>query len=115
MVFVGAVLARGRRTVTSWIRAAALSADYKPVYTTVVEVAAQGPAGAPPSELNPDYSYAMEGTVFERGLSDCSNGTSAVPDGQTRGGSVRGDRVFAGKATPPPGAQTERRAGEAAA
>jgi hypothetical protein len=35
LVFVGAVLARGRRTVTSWIRAAGLSADYKPVYTTV--------------------------------------------------------------------------------
>jgi hypothetical protein len=34
LVFVGAVLARGRRTVTSWIRAAGLSADYKPVYTT---------------------------------------------------------------------------------
>jgi hypothetical protein len=35
VVFVGAVLARGRRTVTSWIRAAGLSTDYKPVYTTV--------------------------------------------------------------------------------
>jgi hypothetical protein len=35
LVFVGAVLARGRRTVTSWIRAANLSGDYKPVYTTV--------------------------------------------------------------------------------
>jgi hypothetical protein len=35
LVFVGAVLARGRRPVTSWIRAAGLSADYKPVYTTV--------------------------------------------------------------------------------
>ena len=35
MVFVGALLARGRRTVTSWIRAAGLSADYKPVYTAV--------------------------------------------------------------------------------
>jgi hypothetical protein len=35
LVFVGAVLARGRRTVTSWIRAAGLSNDYKPVYTTV--------------------------------------------------------------------------------
>jgi hypothetical protein len=35
LVFVGAVLARGRRTVTGWIRAAGLSADYKPVYTTV--------------------------------------------------------------------------------
>jgi DDE superfamily endonuclease len=35
LVFVGAVLARGRRTVTSWIRAAGLSADYKPVYTAV--------------------------------------------------------------------------------
>src|SRR3954470_18238505 len=35
LVFIGAVLARGRRTVTSWIRAAGLSGDYKPVYTTV--------------------------------------------------------------------------------
>jgi hypothetical protein len=35
LVFVGALLARGRRTVTSWIRAAGLIADYKPVYTTV--------------------------------------------------------------------------------
>src|SRR5687767_9811823 len=35
LVFIGAVLARGRRTVTSWIRAAGLSADYKPVYTTI--------------------------------------------------------------------------------
>jgi hypothetical protein len=35
LLFVGAVLARGRRTVTSWIRAAGLSADYKPAYTTV--------------------------------------------------------------------------------
>ena len=35
LVFVGALLARGRRTVTSWIRAAGLSAAYKPVYTAV--------------------------------------------------------------------------------
>src|SRR5439155_2225243 len=40
-VFVGAVLARGRRTVTSWIRAAGLSADYKPVYTAVAAAGAR--------------------------------------------------------------------------
>jgi DDE superfamily endonuclease len=34
-LLVGAVLARGRRTVTSWIRAAGLSAEYRPCYTTV--------------------------------------------------------------------------------
>src|SRR5262245_33679758 len=34
-LFLGAILARGRRTVTSWIRAAGLSADYRPCYTTV--------------------------------------------------------------------------------
>ncbi len=34
-LFVGAVLARGRRTVTSWIRAAGLSGEYRPCYTTV--------------------------------------------------------------------------------
>jgi DDE superfamily endonuclease len=34
-LFVGAVLARGRRTVTSWIRAAGLSGEYRPCYSTV--------------------------------------------------------------------------------
>src|SRR6185312_2629844 len=34
-LFVGAVLARGRRTVTSWIRAAGLAAEYRRCYTTV--------------------------------------------------------------------------------
>jgi DDE superfamily endonuclease len=34
-LFIGAVLARGRRTVTSWIRAAGLSDDFRPCYTTV--------------------------------------------------------------------------------
>src|SRR5436305_3744123 len=34
-LLVGAVLARGRRTVTSWIRAAGLSGEYRQCYTTV--------------------------------------------------------------------------------
>jgi hypothetical protein len=34
-LLLGAVLARGRRTVTSWIRAAGLSGQYQPCYTTV--------------------------------------------------------------------------------
>src|SRR5215218_4426965 len=34
-LLVGAVLARGRRAVTSWIRAAGLSGEYRPCYTTV--------------------------------------------------------------------------------
>jgi hypothetical protein len=34
-LFVGAVLARGRRTVTGWVRAAGLSDEYRPCYTTV--------------------------------------------------------------------------------
>ncbi|MCZ2344366.1 MAG: transposase [Bacteroidales bacterium] len=34
-LLVGAVLARGRRTVTSWIRAADLSNEYRPCYATV--------------------------------------------------------------------------------
>ena len=34
-LLVGAVLARGRRTVTSWIRSAGLSREYRPCYTTV--------------------------------------------------------------------------------
>lgn len=35
LLFVGAILARGRRTVTSWIRAAGLSREYRRCYTTV--------------------------------------------------------------------------------
>jgi hypothetical protein len=34
-LFLGAVLARGRRTVTAWIRAAGLGEQYRPCYTTV--------------------------------------------------------------------------------
>src|SRR6187549_2294691 len=34
-LFLGVVLARGRRTVTSWIRAAGLSGEFRPCYTTV--------------------------------------------------------------------------------
>src|SRR5687768_6917281 len=34
-LFLGAVLARGRRTVTRWIRAAGLSDEFRPCYTTV--------------------------------------------------------------------------------
>src|SRR5262249_42960773 len=35
LLFPGAVLARGRRTVTSWIRAAGLSDQFRPCYTAV--------------------------------------------------------------------------------
>src|ERR1700712_4294791 len=35
LLFLGAVLARGRRTVTTWIRAAKLSNQFRPCYTTV--------------------------------------------------------------------------------
>ena len=37
-LLVGAVLARGRRTVTSWIRCAGLSGEYRACYTTVAAV-----------------------------------------------------------------------------
>jgi hypothetical protein len=35
LLFFGAVLARGRRTVTRWIRAARLGGQFRPCYTTV--------------------------------------------------------------------------------
>jgi len=35
LLFLGAVLARGRRTVTSWIRVAKLSDQFRPCYTAV--------------------------------------------------------------------------------
>jgi hypothetical protein len=38
LLLLGAVLARGRRTVTGWIRAARLSDQFRPCYTTVAAV-----------------------------------------------------------------------------
>src|SRR5262245_34637211 len=35
LLFLGAVLAGGRRTITSWIRAAKLSGQFRPCYTAV--------------------------------------------------------------------------------
>jgi hypothetical protein len=35
LLLLGAILARGRRTVTSWIRPAGLSREFRPCYTTV--------------------------------------------------------------------------------
>src|SRR5512135_2196021 len=35
LLLLGAVLARGRRTVTSWIRAAKLNDQFRPCYTAV--------------------------------------------------------------------------------
>jgi hypothetical protein len=40
-LLLGAVLARGRRTVTAWIRAVGLSREYKPCYTTVAAAGKQ--------------------------------------------------------------------------
>src|SRR6185312_13711980 len=41
LLFLGALLARGRRTVTSWIRAAGLSPKYQACYTTVAATGKQ--------------------------------------------------------------------------
>src|SRR3954453_653456 len=39
LLFLGAVLARGRRTVTSWIRAAKLGGEFQSCYTAVAAAA----------------------------------------------------------------------------
>src|SRR5215203_3734669 len=41
LLLLGAVLARGRRTVTTWIRAAKLSDQFRPCYTTVAAAGKQ--------------------------------------------------------------------------
>ncbi len=62
LLFLGAVLARGRRTVTSWIRAAGLSDQFRPCYTPSRRPA-RGPRPSPPgssarwsSRWSPDVS-----------------------------------------------------------
>src|SRR3954451_19050938 len=48
LLLLGALLARGRRTVTSWIRAACLSGQYQSCY---LAVAAAGKKAEPSDEL----------------------------------------------------------------
>src|SRR5947207_10562726 len=38
LLLAGALFARGRRTVTSWFRAAGIADDFRPAYTTVCAV-----------------------------------------------------------------------------
>jgi DDE superfamily endonuclease len=38
LLLIGILFARGRRTVTSWLRAAGIAEDYRPAYTTVCAV-----------------------------------------------------------------------------
>ncbi len=40
-LFVGAVLAAGRRTVTSWLRAAGITQDFRPAYNTLAAAGKQ--------------------------------------------------------------------------
>ena len=61
LLFLGAVLARGRRTVTTWIRAAKLSDQYQSCY---IAVAAAGKR----SELQPGMSRGRSGQVKPRGI-----------------------------------------------
>ena len=58
LLFLGAVLARGRRTVTSWIRAAKLSDQFRPCYATIA--AAGRKADAIASRL---WATAVHGLV----------------------------------------------------
>src|SRR5262249_13699276 len=46
LLFVGAVLARGRRTVTTWIRAATLSDRFRSCYTAVAAARKRAARGA---------------------------------------------------------------------
>jgi hypothetical protein len=54
--------------------------------------------GLDPREPSLDYSCPRVETVFERGLSDCSNDTSAGPDGRTSGKQCEGGERPTGKA-----------------
>ena len=46
LLFVGALLAPGRQTVTTWIRAAKLSDEFRPCYTTIAAVGQKTEASA---------------------------------------------------------------------
>src|SRR4051812_20168569 len=74
-LFLGVVLARGRRTVTSWIRAAGLSGEFRPCYTTVAAAGQRADriaghlAGAAVRPLVADagrLTFALDDTPTER-------------------------------------------------
>jgi hypothetical protein len=59
-LFLGAVLAPGRRTVISWIRAAGLSTQFRPCYTTAAAAGHRGtiPTGARATPTNAGHGVA---------------------------------------------------------
>ena len=74
-LLVGAVLARGRRTVTSWVRAAGRSDEYRPCYTTVAaagkrtDLVAAHPTHEvvkPPVAGTDRLTFALDDTPTER-------------------------------------------------
>jgi hypothetical protein len=66
LLLLGAVLARGRRTVTSWIRVAGLSQEFRPCYTTVAAAGkrADGVAARLVHELLKPLLGGMDRLVF---------------------------------------------------
>src|SRR5436853_4440164 len=74
-LLVGAVLARGRRTVTSWVRAAGLRREYRPCYTTVAAAGRRADAIAtrlayevvkPLVAGSPRLTFALDDTPTKR-------------------------------------------------
>ncbi|VTR92469.1 transposase : Uncharacterized protein OS=Singulisphaera acidiphila (strain ATCC BAA-1392 / DSM 18658 / VKM B-2454 / MOB10) GN=Sinac_2157 PE=4 SV=1: DDE_5 [Gemmata massiliana] len=92
--FVGVVLARGRRTVTNWIRAAGLSAEYRPCYTAVAA------AGSRPDRL----AARLLREVVKPLVADASRLTFALDDTPTEryGRKVQGAGVHHNPTPGPP-------------
>ena len=72
-LLLGAILARGRRTVTSWIRAAGLSGEYRPCYTTVAAAGTRSDCVA----------ARLAGEVVKPLLADADRLTFAIDDTPT--------------------------------
>ena len=69
-LLVGAVLARGRRTVTSWIRAAGLSDEYRRCYTTVDAVGTRTDHLSAPCDARLDTQQSNDIAGLQRNLLD---------------------------------------------
>ena len=96
LLFLGAVLARGRRTVTTWIRAAGLSAQFRPCYTAVAA------AGKKAESIAARLVAAVVGPL----VSGAGRLTLAIDDTPTRryGPHVQGAGVHHNPAPGPAGA-----------
>ena len=114
LLLLGILFATGRRTVTSWFRAAAITDDFRPAYTTVCAVGRQVPHMAISTFLA--VKPLLSGARLTVAIDDTTVLSLSLPPGGISerashfrdrvGGRVRGRGIGSSQETPSPGIST---------